>query len=191
MSLLSPASTTFRPTTSQTLQPLKYANSRNTNPSSPTFQGFPLRHKSNGIEKLVIGSIIGILGILAASQIVPGVSGPVQEAPTTENTIGTVKPNMGLTLTVTQNGEVFNSFGAKMGTVDKDGKAFDGWGNLVGYGTDQGLVYTLSNKGREQLIGSVGTNGLFKGQLLQNDTHFGLPGLNRAQQAGLAALTIK
>jgi hypothetical protein len=98
---------------------------------------------------------------------------------------------MGLTLTVTQNGEVFNSFGAKMGTVDKDGKAFDGWGNLVGYGTDQGLVYTLSNKGREQLIGSVGTNGLFKGQLLQNDTHFGLPGLNRAQQAGLAALTIK
>jgi hypothetical protein len=33
-----------------------------------------------------------------------------------------------------------------MGSIDKEGKAFDGWGNLVGYGTDQGLVYTLKPK---------------------------------------------
>jgi hypothetical protein len=79
-------------------------NSLNSKRNNPQFQGFRHLRKAGGLHNLIAGLILCIGGLLAASRVVPGLSGIVQEPPTTQNTLGTVKPNIGLALTITQNG---------------------------------------------------------------------------------------
>jgi hypothetical protein len=160
---------------------------------TPQFAGFRDFGGSNGfnvLHKGIFGLVFAVMGLGILSQFVPGLSGIATERPTVQNTVGTVSPRAGLAVTVTQNREVFNSFGAKVGSFDEEGKAFDGWGKIVGYGTDAGFVYKLSSSGREKLIGEIDANGQFKGQYMQNGVDFNLPGLTRAQRAAVAALAV-